>query len=517
MGTLFQTSSNQVDATKAENLLQTNVKYQINCSNAMHATRSRGSTVLPDFPNIKDLKLPKTLDVVKTTTFLMMYRTHCQRILDTVIRANFDEVQTFVLHFWKGVPPHLSSILASNAFVNLIGVCDAILYKSIATVLLPSALQTLPDSLSKILRKFSHELDAWLKMALFNVPENLRTMKLDFARRFGQILRRQTSLSHLSQASRMVVNNNDVTSQMLNDWRVIDIQSICREIVYSTEQSDRNEATYQTMLNACKEFERLIEEDSPIESFLEWLDVLLRNCVLYPSIKKKVSIRYLARQFLFLWSSFASRTIREMTLHSASSFGSFHLLRLMFDDYILYLMEYINIEEYIKDFLNNVPRDEPPVLDAYIPEIDVFDGESTSSVDYLQQPIDQNAFACNVTSSEITVCEEQHLLATLPESESLLHENVNVNQNNDIAQQSDDLMNDGPRRYVVNNSFPSYGYQSNAHRVNRLLANEGEANSVFNEHRDQTFAYNPNSANVVYSKDNIKCESNFTPADYRYL
>lgn len=26
-------------------------------------------------------------------TFVMMYRTHCQRILDTVIRANFDEVR----------------------------------------------------------------------------------------------------------------------------------------------------------------------------------------------------------------------------------------------------------------------------------------------------------------------------------------------------------------------------------------------------------------------------------------
>ena len=26
----------------------------------------------------------------------MMYRTHCQRILDTVISANFDEVFTFV-------------------------------------------------------------------------------------------------------------------------------------------------------------------------------------------------------------------------------------------------------------------------------------------------------------------------------------------------------------------------------------------------------------------------------------
>jgi len=30
--------------------------------------------------------------VLKVSTFLMMYRTHCQRILDTILRANFDEV-----------------------------------------------------------------------------------------------------------------------------------------------------------------------------------------------------------------------------------------------------------------------------------------------------------------------------------------------------------------------------------------------------------------------------------------
>lgn len=33
----------------------------------------------------------------QVSTFIMMYRTHCQRILDTVIRANFDEARLFLL------------------------------------------------------------------------------------------------------------------------------------------------------------------------------------------------------------------------------------------------------------------------------------------------------------------------------------------------------------------------------------------------------------------------------------
>ena len=61
------------------------------------------------------------------------------------MRANFDEVQTFILHFWQGIPSHLSQILHSNCVVNLIGVCDSILYKTITNIILPSVLQTMPD------------------------------------------------------------------------------------------------------------------------------------------------------------------------------------------------------------------------------------------------------------------------------------------------------------------------------------------------------------------------------------
>lgn len=107
----------------------------------------------------------------------MMYRTHCQRILDTVIRANFDEVwipllynhillfivywktktaqqnslyhtvqvQSFLLHFWQGMPPHMLPVLGSPTVVNIVGVCDSILYKAISGVLMPTVLQALPD------------------------------------------------------------------------------------------------------------------------------------------------------------------------------------------------------------------------------------------------------------------------------------------------------------------------------------------------------------------------------------
>jgi regulatory factor X 1/2/3 len=44
-------------------------------------------------------------------------------------------------------------------------------------------------------------------------------------------------------------------------------------------------------------------------------------------------------EFLFIYL-FSSLVMRDLTLRSASSFGSFHLIRLLYDEYIFYLIEH---------------------------------------------------------------------------------------------------------------------------------------------------------------------------------
>ena len=48
-----------------------------------------------------------------------------------------------------------------------------------------------------------------------------------------------------------------------------------------------------------------------------------------------------ARKFLARWTYYTSIVFRDLTLRSAPSFGAFHLLRLLFDEYILYLVEQV--------------------------------------------------------------------------------------------------------------------------------------------------------------------------------
>ena len=58
------------------------------------------------------------------------------------------QVQTFLLHFWQGMPPHLMGVLGSNVVVNIVGICDSILYRSVCSILMSSIIRVIHPSIS---------------------------------------------------------------------------------------------------------------------------------------------------------------------------------------------------------------------------------------------------------------------------------------------------------------------------------------------------------------------------------
>ncbi len=69
--------------------------------------------------------------------------------------------------------------------------------------------------------------------------------------------------------------------------------------------------------------------------------VFLQNLPFFPSedfiLEVKESFKSEASTVLF---SCSSMVIRDLTLRSAASFGSFHLIRLLYDEYMFYLVEH---------------------------------------------------------------------------------------------------------------------------------------------------------------------------------
>ncbi|XP_064602079.1 DNA-binding protein RFX6-like [Liolophura sinensis] len=302
-----------------------------------YSLSSKTGTLLPDFPSAQYLILPLSLSREKVETFVMMYKTHCQCILDTAINANFEEIQNFLLHFWQGLPEHLLPLVDNQVIVDLVCVCDSVLYKVLTEVLIPATMQEMPETLLCDIRNFAKHWENWVTSALENLPDLLTDSKLPVARRFAQALKRQTSFLHLAQTARPVLYDPNLVNQMISDVDRIDLSSIGSQALYSSTDTD----TADLDLNAefLREFKELLRKQATVEAFTEWLDAVVEQKVIKPSKQNGRSFKKRAQEFLLKWSFFGARVMHNLTLNNAQSFGSFHLIRMLLDEYVLLAVE----------------------------------------------------------------------------------------------------------------------------------------------------------------------------------
>ncbi|KAK6190328.1 hypothetical protein SNE40_002223 [Patella caerulea] len=301
-----------------------------------YSLSSKTGTLLPDFPNANFLILPLSLPREKVETFIMMYKTHCQCILDTAINANFEEIQNFLLHFWQGLPEHLLPLIDNGVVVDIICVCDSILYKVLTEVLIPATMQEMPETLLCDIRNFAKHWESWVASALENLPDHVLENKLPVARRFAQALKRQTSFLHLAQTSRPVLYDAQLVNQMIADVDRIDLNSITSHVVCTQKDCDQD-----IELNAefLREFKEILRKQATVEAFTEWLDMVVEQRVVKPSKQNGRSFKKRAQEYLLKWSFFGARVMHNLTLNNATGFGSFHLVRMLLDEYVLLAIE----------------------------------------------------------------------------------------------------------------------------------------------------------------------------------
>ncbi|CAG2213432.1 RFX6 [Mytilus edulis] len=297
---------------------------------------SKTGTLLPEFPNAQYLILPLSIPREKVETFIMMYKTHCQCILDTAINANFEEIQNFLLHFWQGLPEHLFPLVENQVIVDVICVCDNILYKVLTEVLIPSTMQEMPETLLCDIRNFAKHWENWVATSLENLPEKLSEHKLPVSRRFSSALKRQTSFLHLAQTARPVLYDAALVNQTIEDVDRIDLSSITSNALSTSSDSDSDLDVNGEFL---KEFKDLLRKQATVEAFTEWLDTLVEQKVVKPSKQNGRSFKKRASAFLLKWSFFGARLMHNLTLNNAQCFGSFHLIRMLLDEYVLLAVE----------------------------------------------------------------------------------------------------------------------------------------------------------------------------------
>ncbi|XP_017100718.2 DNA-binding protein RFX2 isoform X3 [Drosophila bipectinata] len=307
-----------------------------------------GSSALPSFPAIElNHSFNSELTLEDVDTFRALYREHCESFLDAVLNLEFNTVEFLLRDFWRASDnnnldeceeeKYLSKsklyLLCHCAEVQkFVREVDYQFYQNTVDVIIPDVLRSIPNALTQAIRNFAKNLEIWLCESLMGVPEQLVQIKTSAVSAFCQTLRRYTSLNHLAQAARAVLQNGAQISQMLNDLNRVDFHNVQEQAAWVSQCAPD---VVQRLEN---DFKAALQQQSSLEQWASWLQCVVESAM--EEYTGKPSYARAARQFLLKWSFYSSMIIRDLTLRSASSFGSFHLIRLLFDEYMFYLVEH---------------------------------------------------------------------------------------------------------------------------------------------------------------------------------
>ncbi|CAB3405289.1 unnamed protein product [Caenorhabditis bovis] len=275
--------------------------------------------------------------------FINSYNFMCKEILSLVKKLEFDGVQDCWMRFWHGndstftiTREELLALCTVEQVQDYIIEVDLNLYQTIVDCLIPNVLMSqLSTSLTQTCRYFAKNIDINLGRCLQHsgIPEKLQKKKLQAVRYMQVGMKRYTSLNHLAQAARSVLQKQDQVVQMYNDFKNVDMQQV-------QEQAGWICGCDKTMVEHMHAaFKTNLERMTPMTEWAEWLESIVDQVLAKYHDKPAKDIAEVGKQFLLNWSFYTSMIIKDLTLRSATSFGSFHLIRLLADDYMFYLIE----------------------------------------------------------------------------------------------------------------------------------------------------------------------------------
>ncbi|KAF5890953.1 DNA-binding protein RFX2 isoform X1, partial [Clarias magur] len=315
------------------------------------------SHALPPFPSLDldSCPLPERITMSDVKKLQSNYRDHCEATLDVVMNLQFHFIEKLWHTFWYSALPssdgntpiipssdeELEGVIPRDKLIALckfepvkqwMRSCDHILYQALVEILIPDVLRPVPSTLTQAIRNFAKSLEGWLTSAMNNFPQEIVRTKAAVVSAFAQTLRRYTSLNHLAQAARAVLQNTSQINQMLSDLNRVDFANVQEQASWVCQC---DESVVQRLE---QDFKMTLQQQSSLDQWAAWLDSVVSQ-VLKPH-EGSPSFPRAARQFLLKWSFYSSMVIRDLTLRSAASFGSFHLIRLLYDEYMFYLVEH---------------------------------------------------------------------------------------------------------------------------------------------------------------------------------
>jgi regulatory factor X 1/2/3 len=254
------------------------------------------SMALTEFPGIlsgnihtvdKQIALPEGISIEDLLSFESLYRDHCESILDIVVNLQFSLLESLWSSFWKRdddgedemeeqLPKYKLLLLCKMELVqSYMRQCDHAFYQSLVEVLIPDVLRPIPSTLTQAIRNFAKSLEGWANSTMNELPTDAFHVKSNAVNAFSQTLRRYTSLNHLAQAARAVLQNSSQISQMLNDLNRVDFTSVQEQAAWVCQCEDSLVQSLE------RDFKRTLQQQTSLEDWASWLEGVVSQVCLF--------------------------------------------------------------------------------------------------------------------------------------------------------------------------------------------------------------------------------------------
>lgn len=136
---------------------------------------------------------------------------------------------------------------------------------------MPDVLRAIPLTLTHSIRGFAKSLESWASSAMSELPPDAKAVKLKTVQAFSKLLRRYTSLNHLAQAARAVLQNPAQIQQMAEDLNRVDFRSIQEQASWVSGCDNGSVERLE------RDFKETLQRQSTLADWAIWLETVIEQ------------------------------------------------------------------------------------------------------------------------------------------------------------------------------------------------------------------------------------------------
>jgi len=302
-----------------------------------------------------DLKFNWSLDVVKE--FLKFYVDFNNKLFNLITTLDFEKTMDHLRSFITNIPENCQIMVESTEICRLIFLCDDVLYQQATVTLLPDCLATLSTEFNVSIRKYAKTLPIWINetceeasRSLSSINPSVFQTRITAAKIWCDYVRRVTTLCHVTKEARKTLADPGVVVQLLRNLQTLSMNDTVEQCSFAScynYQKDSETAFKETSNDRWKSkelvmaFTKLLEKMVSVERFAVLIEKIVNENAGMLTEPKPNSpeecfqvITEQTRLFMMKWSMYGSKMLAEITLKASESVGTFHLVMLLFGDYV---------------------------------------------------------------------------------------------------------------------------------------------------------------------------------------